>query len=501
MPLVSGVLILLFAAPVSASVPPISLPGAPLPSPQGFWQNPETVDIAPGNVDGWWPSLAVHPSGDAIVVWVQYGDRMDIWANRYVVGEGWGTPEVIDANAEDARYPDVAMDDAGNAVAVWYQVDREGDVTRIDVWANRYGVGEGWGAAVRIGVDNLGYAMFPSVAVDAAGNAIAVWEQELEQPGGPGDQVWANRYVVGEGWGTPGPIGSDNRYVGSPDIAVDGDGNGIAVWSEWDAPSDSPYADAWYNRYVADDGWQGATLLESYEEGNAAAPRVRSSRSGTALAAWSQQDTVIGTCSCSTLWARLYQPGSGWGAPERISGPLAGFDLAIDDSGSAIAAWSEWLFEGGAETGIAVRARRYQEGVGWGPVTPFEGVYGVSDVSVGMNAAGRGFVLYQEFREIKAIQYVPGTGWTDPQVLQHNQYLWGETDVGVDADGNAFAVWRGGNLEGKAERYDLFASRFADAVVAARPPFVPGEPLADRWRHMGPARGRGLDREGLRVVA
>src|SRR3990172_679861 len=446
MPLVSGVLILLFAAPVSGSVQPVSVPGAPLPSPQGFWQHPETVDIARGDVDGWWPSLAVHPSGDAIVVWVQYGDRMDIWANRYVVGEGWGTPEVIDANADDARVPDVAMDDAGNAVAVWYQVDREGDVTRIDVWANRYGVGEGWGAAVRIGVDNLGYAMFPSVAVDAAGNAIAVWEQELEQPGGPGDQVWANRYVVGE-------------------------------------------------------GWEGATLLESYEEGNAAAPRVRSSRSGTALAAWSQQDTVIGTCSCSTLWARLYQPGSGWGAPERISGPLAGFDLAIDDSGSAIAAWSEWLFEGGAETGIAVRARRYQEGVGWGPVTPFEGVYGVSDVSVGMNAAGRGFVLYQEFREIKAIQYVPGTGWTDPQVLQHNQYLWGETDVGVDADGNAFAVWRGGNLEGKAERYDLFASRFADAVVAARPPFVPGEPLADRWRHMGPARGRGLDREGLRVVA
>ena len=53
----------------------------------------------------------------------------------------------------------------------------------------------GWGTAVLIETDNVGNAYNPQVAVDESGNAIAVWKQF----DGTRSNIWANRYVVGEG--------------------------------------------------------------------------------------------------------------------------------------------------------------------------------------------------------------------------------------------------------------------------------------------------------------
>src|SRR3972149_2455683 len=53
----------------------------------------------------------------------------------------------------------------------------------------------GWGAAVSLESNNLD-AVFPQVAVDPRGNAIAVWRQF----DGNIDNLTANRYVAGLGW-------------------------------------------------------------------------------------------------------------------------------------------------------------------------------------------------------------------------------------------------------------------------------------------------------------
>jgi len=46
------------------------------------------------------------------------------------------------------------MDSTGNAIAVWGQSDG----TRNNVWANRYVAGSGWGTAVLLENDNAGDA-------------------------------------------------------------------------------------------------------------------------------------------------------------------------------------------------------------------------------------------------------------------------------------------------------------------------------------------------------
>jgi hypothetical protein len=160
-------------------------------------------------------------------VWEQDdGTRYNIWSNRYTSGTGWGTAVLIETdNAGRAYPPQVAVDPLGNATAVWYQSDG----TRNNIMANRYTSGTGWGTAVLIETDNAGDAYAPQVAVDPLGNAIAVWEQN----DGTRKNIWANRYTSGSGWGTAMIIETDNAgSAANNQVAIDPSGNATAVWQQ-----------------------------------------------------------------------------------------------------------------------------------------------------------------------------------------------------------------------------------------------------------------------------
>ena len=104
-----------------------------------------------------------------------------------IVAKSWGTAELIGTNeAWDAEYTQVAMNADGNAVTVWEQSDN----TSVSVWSKRYTAGTGWGTAALIGTDNAGDAQNPQVAMDASGNAVAVWFQE----DGTRHNIWSNIY-------------------------------------------------------------------------------------------------------------------------------------------------------------------------------------------------------------------------------------------------------------------------------------------------------------------
>jgi hypothetical protein len=120
------------------------------------------------------PSLAVGPSGDAMAVWSQpVTTAEDIVVDRFVPGTGWGTPQLIEADSGNAFGPQVALDPAGNAVAVWAQSDG----TRVNIVANRFTPAGNWGTPQIIDNDTVSDATGPAVELDAAGNAIAAWSQ------------------------------------------------------------------------------------------------------------------------------------------------------------------------------------------------------------------------------------------------------------------------------------------------------------------------------------
>jgi uncharacterized protein YbdZ (MbtH family) len=190
--------------------------------------------------------------------------------------ESWGKAQVIESNDEHALSPQVAMDGEGNAIAVW----NTWDGTLYSIWSNRYVVGEGWGLATPIETDDMS-AEFPQVAMDGEGNAIAVWQQS----DGSRFSIWSNRYVVGEGWGLAQPIETEIFGASSPQVAMDRDGNAIAVWEQ----ADGTQWNIWSNRFAVGVGWGVAELVET-NDGSAYHPQVATDGDGDAIAVWFQWD-------------------------------------------------------------------------------------------------------------------------------------------------------------------------------------------------------------------
>ena len=177
-------------------------------------------------------------SGNAVAVWYQFdGSNYHIRANRFVPDTGWGSVELIETDdAANALDPQVAMDTGGNAVVVW----RQSDGTRYNIWSNRYVPGAGWGTAELIETDNNPNVRPPQIAMNGDGQVVAVWDRY--------GRAWFNRYVPGLGWGTAQRIetGADGS-VAYPRVALDSNGNAVVVWEE----NDGTRSNIWSNRWQA----------------------------------------------------------------------------------------------------------------------------------------------------------------------------------------------------------------------------------------------------------
>lgn len=349
------------------------------------------------------PKIATDKNGNAMAVWQQSdGVRNNIWASYYSVGSGWGAAVKIETDdAFDATNPQLTMNAAGNVVAVWQQ--KETAASFINIWSNHYEPAVGWAGAEKIEFQDIGDATNPDVAIDPAGNAIAVW-QSFD---GSYETIYAVRYLAGTGWQTATNIDTNIGAANKPKIAMDGSGNAIAVWYQvisvynsiqssrytsgggWsvDATISSAAYDAldpqiaidgngnahaiWYefdgtrnnilaNYYIAGGSWQTPTLVEYDNAGNAASPQIAIDATNNAMAVWVQSDG-----SLNNTWANQYIAGSGWSAAQTIetdnTGNAAAADVAFDSNGNAIAVWYQ---SDGARDNIY--ANIYSAGIGWG---------------------------------------------------------------------------------------------------------------------------------------
>jgi hypothetical protein len=345
------------------------------------WGSTELIESDDTN-DAVSPDIAADSDGNAIAVWRQTeGTRFSIYANRYVVGTGWGSAELIETNQDGNAYsPKIAFDSSGNALAVWQQSDGN----RPNIWANRYVAGSGWGTAELIETTNTGGAYGPKIAVDDSGNALAVWHQS----NGSYYSIWANRYTAGSGWGTAELIENDdagNAY--RPEIALDASGNALAVWSQNDGVRNNIMA----NRYVAGSGWGTAELIESDDSGGASSPDIAIDSDGNALAVWTQWDG-----STQPLWANRYVPGTGWGTAEQIDssgGDAYSQQIAFDADGNALVVWYQ-------DTGSVsnILANRYAVGAGWGSYELIEtdDAGHAADPQLAIDGNGKAMVVWQQ---------------------------------------------------------------------------------------------------------
>lgn len=410
------------------------------PPPPPSWRGAVPVETTPAGITD--PVLAVDRDGNALAVWVQDGDttaatRYDVWANRYDAATGtWGSAQLIETtNAGSALGPDVAMDDAGNGIVVWSQDGNPTATVLYDIWANRYDAATGsWGSA-RLLESGTGQAGAARVAVSAAGEAMAVWYQESATGLA---SIWSNRFTAGN-WATAQVVDTDEtagHQAYFPDVAIDSNGNAMAVWHQ----SDGTRYNVWARRYVPGSGWIGEQTLES-GTGGAVYPSIAIAADGTAIAVWQQSngtsDDVMSNRFAGT-----------WGTAEVID---SGTDdalfskVAVDGNGNAVAIW----YQNDDTLGASVRhvwTNRFNTASGWEtPLRLVEDAGTFPNPTIAMNAAGAAIAAWEQWdgtrSNIDVRRYVVGSGWTATERIETGDLDAYAPNIGVAGNGNAAVLF------------------------------------------------------------
>jgi hypothetical protein len=290
------------------------------------WGTPELLENDNGGVI----ALEVATSsGNGMAVWAQHdGTTSNIWGRPFSVAAGWGMAQLIENNNTPANEPQIVLGNDGNGVAVW----RQSDGTSDSIWANRYTAGVGWGIAEQIEANNLPISGTPPrLAIDGNGNVLVIWRHS----DGTRGNIWSNRYAVGSGWDVPQLIETENGETWAERLAVDANGNGIAVWQQFDGTR----FNIWSNRYTVGSGWETAQVIET-ENNDASAPQIALDASGNGIAAWPQFDGTR-----YNLVFNRYVVGSGWSGPKLVEPDSANHALnarlAIESGGKGILAWRQ----------------------------------------------------------------------------------------------------------------------------------------------------------------
>lgn len=222
------------------------------------------------------PQIVFDSEGNALAVWHQFdgSSRDDIRANTWSPAGGWGTPtEIETTDAGHSRNPQLVIDGNDKVTVVW----QSDDGTRYNIWATTFTAAGGWGADELIETDDAGDATTPQLAVDAAGNLIAVWSQH----DGTRYNTVANTWRTDSGWGTAETIESHDGTSAGTQVAFDPEGNAIAVWRSYNA---------WANTWTPANGWSSAQEIETDAAGMADKPQLGFDPDGNAIAVWMEHD-------------------------------------------------------------------------------------------------------------------------------------------------------------------------------------------------------------------
>lgn len=182
-------------------------------------------------------------------------------------------PQALEADATlDHLSPRVAMDGSGNAMAIFLQRDSTATVSH--VMSNRLSGGTWAGAA---GVDTAGQrASDYAITINATGAGVVVFRQ----CGNP-CAIWARRFA-GATFQAPDKLSADENTVSSPEVAIDGAGRALAVWDQNAAAVNSVFA----SELAPAAGWSAAHALEDDTVNAHNQSSVGLGSMGTGVAAW-----------------------------------------------------------------------------------------------------------------------------------------------------------------------------------------------------------------------
>jgi len=340
------------------------------------------VDLSAAGQNAAAPQVAIDGAGDVTAIWDRSdGSNSIVQAAVRPAGGGFSAPVDLSAAGRDADLEQVAVDGAGDAVAVW----RRFDGSKYIVQAAVRPAGGSFGAPVDLSAAGQN-ADAPQVALDPAGNAVAVWDR-YDSAGHTIAQAAVR--PAGGSFGMPVDLSAAGNHAQGAQVAVDQAGDAIAVWRRYNGTK-------WIAQAaVRPAGGSFAMPVDlSLSDLDASLPQVAVDAAGDAVVVWDHFDTFNG--NNSTVQATVRPAGGAFGAPVDLSkaGIKAyGSHVAMDPAGDAVAVWER------SDGDFVVQAAARPAGGSFGAVQDVSVSTGVPSARVAMDPAGDAIAVWQGYTD------------------------------------------------------------------------------------------------------
>lgn len=370
------------------------------------------------------PSVTVNARGDALATWM---GPEGVQAARRPVGGAWSAPMTISAGPEHSDHVQATLDANGDAIALWQTWSPSGEISLLRYARQR--AGETWSEPAQLGTDG---AFAPDLALDGAGNAVAVWGELADKK----NRVRAAFLSRGGTWSQADVLADRRDAAHYPVVVADGQGGFDAVWSVSDASGTRLEG----SHRATDGTWNGPVTIADPGPG-ASDQQIATDGRGGVTATWTADDGAN-----YRVYVAERQLGSSWGPATPISD--VGYSavnpaVAVSGSGARTVAWT--MFVDNNDHGV-VRARSRTGNGDWSaPVT----VSNPEDHSylprLGIDARGGAVAVWDVAvsavgEQLQAARLPAGGAWSEPAGLAQDQ---GGTApaITVDDEGNAIVAW------------------------------------------------------------
>lgn len=228
---------------------------------------------------------------------------------------GWQPAVWLQQEHDYEQCESIGMDDYGNAMVVWEEPTT--NYSDPAVYAARYDALSGWEEAVKVWNASF-WCGSTTMAMGPEGDAFALVHADIDADT---SAIYAIPYDPSTGWGEGTVIG-ESDFALDQAIAVDADGNAVAIWGALSVLYGAVYSPG--------DGWSAPETLDT----SGSWPHVMFDRGGNAMAIWNDFDT-------DEVESKRYDPGTGWEPTVVASDPIGGYwvEMDVNDTGHTMAAW------------------------------------------------------------------------------------------------------------------------------------------------------------------
>jgi hypothetical protein len=398
------------------------------------WLAPVKLSAPPNEAET--PRVAADGRGDDVAVW----RRFDLKAGHYVIeaagrpaGGAWQTPAVISSSSEAPSLPQVALDSGGDAVAVWLGHGSEYSIQA----AARAGVSGAWSVPQEL--KGLGATPVteprPDLAMNSHGDAVAAWEVNAGVHAVLEASVW-----TGGAWGSAETISTEAVDLHPAEVGIDAAGDATAAWEQ----EAEGFIRATVSTRPAGGKWQ-APLALSETGGQGNEPRLAENPGGEAVVIWERLEgeefvEAAGRAGVSGPWSKPVK----LSRKEASKGEPGGQQVALDGHGDAVAVWSR--FEGTEDIVEAAAGRAATASWGAPKTISGKGRNVEEEPEVAVDESGDAVAVWPQWNGAsEVIQGVAGSavsgGWGTPAQVSANGEDADQAGVAIDAQGDAAAVW------------------------------------------------------------